>query len=276
MGKIPYIFVFDIDKTILGDVGYILSEHQFNKNIIDMNKELINSKKINYKYDFEKDLLKGLLRPYFIDFLKFCRKKFKKCEFYIYTMSSYEWTNNVLIKIIEKATKIKFSKPYYTRENSIPYKGKSLNYITEHIKKKYNTTEDVSQNIVFIDDIVNNTNVYKNRQIVCPVYENTIYRDIYQNLINVYGEKMLKNSEMQVMFKKYDIPYYDENSKDILANNKEYFEIHKLIKIKEAELYNKKYQNDVFFKKLIEKITDLSNKNIKDINKEIDKIVFQN
>jgi len=105
MGKIPYIFVFDIDKTILGDVGYILSEHQFNKNIIDMNKELINSKKINYKYDFEKDLLKGLLRPYFIDFLKFCRKKFKKCEFYIYTMSSYEWTNNVLIKIIEKATK---------------------------------------------------------------------------------------------------------------------------------------------------------------------------
>ena len=166
MRKIPYIFVFDIDKTILGDVNYILCEHQFNKNIIDMNKEIINSKKINYKYDFEKDLVKGLMRPYFIDFLKFCRKKFKKCEFYIYTMSSYEWTNNVLIKIIEKATKIKFNKPYYTRENSIPYKGKSLNYITEHIKKKYNTTEDVSQNIVFIDDIVNNTTVYKNTQIV--------------------------------------------------------------------------------------------------------------
>jgi len=81
---------------------------------------------------------------------------------------------------------------------------------------------------------------------------------------------------MQLMFKRYDIPYYDENSKDILANNKEYFEIHKLIKIKEVELYNNKYKNDVFFKKLIEKITDLSNKNIKDINKEIDKIVFQN
>ena len=78
------------------------------------------------------------------------------------------------------------------------------------------------------------------------------------------------------MFKRYYIPYYDENSQDILANNKEYFEIHKLIKIKEAELYNNKYKNDVFFKKLIEKITDLSNKNIKDINKEIDKIVFQN
>ena len=35
MRKIPYIFVFDIDKTILGDVNYILCEHQFNKNIID-------------------------------------------------------------------------------------------------------------------------------------------------------------------------------------------------------------------------------------------------
>jgi hypothetical protein len=43
--------------------------------------------------------------------------------------------NKQLIKTIEKATKIKFNKPYYTRENSIPYKGKSFNYITEHIKK---------------------------------------------------------------------------------------------------------------------------------------------
>ena len=220
-------------------------------------------------------MLNGLLRPYFIEFLKFCRKKFKKCEFYVYTMSSYEWTNNVLIKTIEKATKIKFNKPYYTRENSIPYKGKSLNYITEHIKKKYNTNEDVSQYIVFIDDIVNNTTVYKNRQIVCPVYDNIIYRDIYQNLINVYGEKLLKNNEMQVMFKKYDIPYFDEKSDDILANNKDYFELHKMIKIKEAELYNKKYCNDIFFKILIQKITNLSNKNIKDINKAVDKIIYQ-
>jgi len=130
--------------------------------------------------------------------------------------------------------------------------------------KKYNTNEDVSQYIVFIDDIVNNTTVYKNRQIVCPVYDNIIYRDIYQNLINVYGEKLLKNNEMQVMFKKYDIPYFDEKSDDILANNKDYFELHKMIKIKEAELYNKKYCNDIFFKILIQKITNLSNKNIKD------------
>jgi len=46
MRKIPYIFVFDIDKTILGNVSYILSEHQFNKNIIDMKKELIIVKKL--------------------------------------------------------------------------------------------------------------------------------------------------------------------------------------------------------------------------------------
>ena len=48
-----------------------------------------------------------------------------------------------------------------------------------------------------------------------------------------------------------------------------------MIKIKEAELYNKKYCNDIFFKILIQKITNLSNKNIKDINKAVDKIIYQ-
>ena len=119
---IPYIFVFDIDNTIIGDVGYCTSEHYLNT--ISRNKSKSKNKNIN---DYSDDLQNGLLRPYFIDFINFCKKNYKPSLFYINTKSTTKWAN-VIVKNIENVCKIKFSKPIFTREDT-KKKEKSFPYI---------------------------------------------------------------------------------------------------------------------------------------------------
>jgi len=261
--KCPYIFIFDIDNAIIGDVYYIVREYQINKNIIDLNNDIKPM-----KLDFTDDMKKGLLRPGFADFINFCKKKYKKCEFYVYTKSAYHWVFGGLVESIEKEANIKFNKPYFTREDTIPYKGKSIKILVDHIKNKYKLKEVINDNIIFIDDIENNTTTYKNRQIKCPKYENIIYRDVYQNLTNLYGEKIIKTNDIENIFVEHcELPYYNEKSKNILSNSKDYFELLNITNKKHAELHNIKYKNDMFFATLIKNLTNLSDKNISRINK---------
>jgi hypothetical protein len=274
MKKTPYIFVFDIDNTIVGKLTNIGNEHLLYQMIYDTITDKGDKKDLKYiKYhDYVNDMKSGLMRPYFIDFIKFCKKNYKPCEFYINTLSSHEWTHDIMVPNIEKAANMKFNKPYYTREESVYNRGKSLKQIVDHIKNKYNTKEDLNDKILFIDDIYGNTSTYKNRQIKCPAYNNFIYRDIYKNLLDIYGVELLNNKEVEDRFIKLNIPYYREKSKNVLSNNKDYFELHKLLIIKETELTNEHCKKDDFFKILIEKLTNLSDKNIKKINTIVNKV----
>jgi hypothetical protein len=85
-------------------------------------------------------------------------------------------------------------------------------------------------------------------------------------LLDIFGEELLNNSIVENWFIKYNIPYYNKKSKNVLANNEEYFELHKLLIKKETELTNEESKKDEFFKILIDKLTNLSDKNIKNIN----------
>lgn len=44
---------------------------------------------------------------------------------------------NGLVESIEKAAGIKFCKPYFNRENSLSYRGKSIMHVIDHVKQKY-------------------------------------------------------------------------------------------------------------------------------------------
>jgi hypothetical protein len=270
MKKVPYIFVFDIDNTVIGNVRNISNE----RNLYDMIYDNINDKALKdkreiahiKKHNYVEDMKNGLLRPGFEDFIKFCKKKYHPCEFYVFTRSSYEWTHYGLIHNIEKAANMKFNTPYYTREDTLFSRGKSLKIIVEHIQHKYKTTEDLGDKILFIDDVGDNTSTYKSRQIQCPKYNNFVYRDIYKNLLDIFGPELLSYKYVEDWFLQYSIPYYNGKSKNIMANNEEYYELHKLLVKKETELVNEDAKKDVFFKILIEKLTDISDKTIKKIN----------
>jgi hypothetical protein len=60
--KLPFIFIFDIDNTIIGNISHQLNEYEI--------LELINPSLIK-NYDITEDLKFGLLRPNFKDFIEF-------------------------------------------------------------------------------------------------------------------------------------------------------------------------------------------------------------
>lgn len=271
INKLPYIFIFDIDECILGDVKYISREFSIYEHIDNIFP--------GYKYEnnYISDLKKGLLRPYFKEFIDFINKKYINCEIYLYSNGSYSWVNDVVAPLIEKASGIKFNKPYFTRENSISHEkslSKVYKVIFKSLKKKYNNKlleknyENVINNrLVFIDNLQDNTTTYKNRQIKCHNYENIIYRDIYDNMLKIYGKEILNKDIVKSFFKSQKINYINDDINDLINSDILYYNIIKSKDIRYCEIMNEKSKKDIFFSILIKKLSNLTNKKIIEINK---------
>tara|TARA_B110000259_G_scaffold188266_1_gene246068 strand:- start:2685 stop:3551 length:867 start_codon:yes stop_codon:yes gene_type:complete len=285
--KLPYIFIFDIDNCIIGNIHYPITESI----LLDLIKMTCKQKKISNKcskrVNFVNVLKKGLLRPYFINFVKFIKKKYKNVELYVYTNSSYNWTHGGLVENIEKASNITFNKPYFTRENSYQldeYYPKSLSnvfkIIISRLQKKYKILKNnkeilkvFNNNLVFIDDIQNNLKDYPAKQIVCPKYE---FNKPYDIIKKIKKENKIKNEILN-----------DDNIKEYIKEN-----IKSPVKFKDTTIneykiqkfewayYSKKENNikkDNFYKNLIKiiknnKINNFNLKNIKLINNKINLI----
>ncbi len=267
--KLPYVFIFDIDQCIVGEVKHLINETYIYNELAEL-----YGKPDNYKPNFTEYVNNGLLRPGFIEFIQCIKKRFKPCELFLYTNSSYNWANTGIIPIIEKATKIKFNKPYFTRETSINNK-KSLDEAYETIfpflQKKYKLPlkhKDfiINNNLVFIDNIKDNTSTKTNRQITCPEYDPYPYRCPYDNMIAIFGYNKILSKEAEYIFDKYDnVEYYNPNSDSIFFKDKMMFNIYKSIKMRNAEILNDKYKDDDFYITLCNKLTDLTDKTISNI-----------
>jgi hypothetical protein len=276
MKKLPFIIIFDIDEAIIGNVSTVVKECNVIKSLFNIcKKKGINAKCPSMDFqDFQDELKNGLLRPYVSDFITFCNKKFKNAEVFLYTNSSYSWTNGGLGKNIEKALKIKINRPFFTRENSQPT-GKSLanTYPTmmKSLIRRYpslkdeNISEYVLQNrTIFVDDIANNIIQYRSRQLVCPKYNYWNQYDIYDRLITTYKIDPLVFNDKDILdFLHYKgILVYNANgneyqkNKEYIAIAKTYHAIHNEI---EKSQDNKK--EDTYFKDLIK---ELSKKTISD------------
>ena len=281
--KLPYIFILDIDNTIIGEVQNGSYEYTALEYIYKYCKINNINANCNIKIDIIDDLNEGLLRPYFIDFIHFIKKKYKNIEIYLYTNSSYDWINNGgLIDNIEKIVKIKFNKPYFTRENTLNRQkllGNLYDVIIEKIVKKYpllkidkNKKKVFDSQLVFIDDIPNNLKDYPDKQIICPEYTYMPYYNIKEKLIYKYNinPEIFNNTEILNMFEK--IPIYNENG-SVYQKDIEFMHIHEILQIRLAQLYSNNSLNDTFFKDLITVLD--KNKTIRkfddipEINKEL-------
>ena len=285
--KLPYIFIFDIDNCIIGNVEYPLIE----ADLFDILKHICKKNNITNKcnYDnyinFVNILKKGLLRPYFKEFIKFIKKKYKNVEIYVYTNSSYSWTYGGLVYNIEKASNIKFNKPYFTREYSLNNNKKSLGRVFEviiqNLNKKYPLLNNkkyikkvFNNNIIFIDNIKDNLEDYPKKQLTCPEYNNSIPYNIIKKLKNKYNltNKILNNYLVLEFLDKYSIPLYSNNKKASLKQNNKLLQKYLWLYIsKNDSIKNKK---DKFFKNIINIIkkdnkNKLNNNYIKKLNYEI-------
>uniref|UniRef100_A0A6C0LJ31 Uncharacterized protein n=1 Tax=viral metagenome TaxID=1070528 RepID=A0A6C0LJ31_9ZZZZ len=276
MKKLPFIVIFDIDHAIIGTVSTVVKEWEVITAIYNIcKKKGINAKCPSMDFqDFQDELKNGLLRPYVSDFLSFCNTKFKNTEIFLYTNSSYRWTNGGLGKNIEKALKMKINRPFFTRENSL-WMGKSLAntypIMMKSLVKRYpllkdeNVSEYVLHNrTVFIDDIADNIIQYKSRQLVCPKYNFWNEYDIYDRFITTYkiDPQVFNDKDILDLLHKNGILVYNANgneyqkNKEYIAIAKTYHAIHNEI---ERSQDNKK--DDRYFKDLTK---ELSNKKISD------------
>jgi len=290
MKKLPFIIIFDIDNTIIGDLGMLNKEYYLLEYIYNIcKKKGINTKCLSFEhFDMQEELKNGLLRPFAADFINYCNKKFKNAEVFFYTNSSYKWTNGALGENIEKALKIKVNRPFFTREDSMSlYRKKSLANIYPTIitslLKRYPSLNDekIAEHIfnnrtIFIDDIMDNIFAYTNRQLVCPAYEYMPYYDVYEKCITKYKIDPLIFNDKDILqyMANNDIHIYNKNG-NIYQKNKEYIAIANLYNLKRYEI-NKKENNDTYYKELIAELSKksvstkyLNDKNIKAINKKI-------
>jgi len=289
MKKLPFIIIFDIDQTIIGNINMLSKENDLLEFIFNRcKKKGINTKCPNVDLDMQDELKNGLLRPYVREFIEACNKKFKNVEVFFYTNSTYKWTNKILGKSIEKALNIKINRPFFTRENSMSKNMKKslvniYPLIIKSLLKKYPSmkdaqiTEDILNNrTIFIDDIKNNIISYTNRQLVCSAYDYFSYYDIYEKLITKYkmDPKIFNNKDILKYMEDNYIYIYNKNGSEY-QKDKDFISLSHMYKKKYSQVSSELSKNtDTYFKDLISKLSKktikddcLTDKNIKDINK---------
>lgn len=274
--KLPFIFIFDIDGTIIGNIHQQILEWRL-INYID------NS--VISKFDITEDLNNGMLRPYFKEFIDFINKKYKNVEIFVYTNSTFQWATYGIIPNIQKTINNKINKPYFTLNDSNSHQkllGNLYDTIIEQLISKYpslkldKNKEFIFKNqLVFIDDIKDNLNDYPQKQILCPVYNYTDIYDIKTRLIDKYDikEEAFDNEIVYDFFEEEGLYFYNKKG-SIYQQDKYFQELLELRLLRKKEVLN---IEDTFFKSLItimdeEKTMKLDDNIIKNINEKLNKI----
>ena len=101
MNKYPFILIFDIDNTVIGDVKLLHQEAQLLEYIYNTcKKEKIGKCKLIENINMQKELKTGMLRPNIKEFIKFCDSKFKNVEMnYLLAVANRFSFENYMFKI---------------------------------------------------------------------------------------------------------------------------------------------------------------------------------
>jgi hypothetical protein len=294
MKKLPFIIIFDVEYTIVGDVDEIMYEW----NVLEYIYNICKKKGIHAKcfssdlVDMQDELKNGLLRPYVSDFIRFCNTKFKNAEVFLYTNNGYSWMNQVLGKNIEKALKIKINRPFLTAHNSMKYDSKksianTFPIIIKSLTRKYPSLKDeaiseyvLNNRTILIDNTMSEFFTYTERHLICPKYNFSYEYDIYDKLIRKYklSPEIFDDKDILQYMHERKILVYNVNGNDF-QKNKEYIAIAKMYHTLRKEI--KKSQDaptkeDTYFKDLIQELSknkirgdSLTGKDITAINKKL-------
>jgi hypothetical protein len=170
----PVVILLDFDGTIVGDVEWFSAEYGF----IQEMKRRIMGLQVKYKSDYIiNDLLRGMIRPHFVEFIKAIKEHNPNVEFFIYTASDDDWAK-FIIPVIEKRLQLQFPRPIVSR-SSCSWTGsifqKSIELVRpklyKALKRKYKLTkpEDLD-NIILIDNNPRSL-IERKYQVRCPTYD---------------------------------------------------------------------------------------------------------
>jgi len=182
---INYVFIIDLDGTIIGDCIY---QCEIYKIYLILAKLGIKLKINEILEDCYKEKSK-LIRPYFVEFMRQMKNHYSLVSFYIYTASEKSWAEKE-IGIIEKNLNIKFNRPIFTRNdciriedkinNRIDYK-KSIEMIRKKIKVKNPEILIIDDKDVYIDN--------NDKLIRCSLYNYKYFCNYWDNMPDLYRIK---------------------------------------------------------------------------------------
>jgi len=174
---LPLVIVLDIDGTLIGDIRPQLSLYEIDAAITTKNKKhhLVTSKSLQYSLKYE-----GIVRPYAIKFIKSMKQHYPQSQFFIYTASEKKWAN-FLITQLEKAHKVKFHRPLFTRDNCTFVNNEHMKFVSsisptilKSLKRQYPrlSMRDLDNRMLVID---NNMSIFgpndQSKVIMCPTYD---------------------------------------------------------------------------------------------------------
>ena len=262
----PYIFLLDLDGTIIGDCSYQCDIYNIQE-IIKKNSQTnfksktICEKHLNDSYNLES----RLIRPFFSNFIVAMKKLYPNCFFFIYTASEKSWAHKE-INIIEKQNNFKFNRPLFTRDNCILDSNGNMKKSVIKIKPlllkamKVNKTYNIDKKILIIDN--NNTFIdYKENLLICPTYNYIKFNNLWDSIPDEY----LENSDLKAFV---SILISSKKIHNIRSKKSEFQDrVHKWLykKYRKINRYNTSFKNDTFWKDLI---LHIKNNNIVDYNKK--------
>jgi len=200
----PFIYVLDIDGTVIGDITYQVAEWEILK--------LVDPRKLKvFKQNLIDHLRSGLLRPQLADFIMHLKTINSNSEFFMYTASDDKWAQ-FLVPCIEAACNVKFARPIFSRKHCI-FTGhrcmKSLSKISNAVYNKvkskmgFKKPAHVLEHMILIDN--NNVLLDKEarRGIICPSYN---YKQPY-DVLRTVDLKLLHDNMYTVskVLAKYDL-----------------------------------------------------------------------
>lgn len=246
----PFIFILDLDGTIIGDCSYQVIINTF-EDVLKQNKlkSVVKNTLLGHYHQDSK-----LIRPYFKYFIEGILQYNCNSQFYIYTASEKSWATKE-IAAIEKANGIKFNRPIFTRDDCIidsfgMYK-KSVAKILPRILKNNKSDRINKNNIVVIDN--NKVFIdYLSNVIICPSYEHIHFYDLWERIKpeHTLNENVMRYLSSLVSSNK--ICKWGPTETD--SNEMEYKCKWFYKKYKKINRLNKKYSNDMFWKRLTDSI----------------------
>lgn len=266
----PYVFVLDLDGTIIGDCTYQCDIYNI-QDIITKNKR--NNNLVKSKLALEKHLLDSycknslLIRPHFTTFMSAMKRMYPNVHIFVYTASEKTWANKE-INIIERQNNIKFNRPIFTRDDSIIDKfgnvRKSINKIMPKIlrsikaKKGYkidNKLLVIDNNPTFVD--------YHDNFLLCPTYNYVKFTNIWDGIKEDYFKCQELKRYLNKLISESKI-HYVRNTMTPEKQEKVYKWLYK--KHKKINKYNCAYAKDTFWRDLTLLI---KHNNIRDYNKKV-------
>lgn len=128
--KLPVIFVFDLDETIIGESKTLTRQediHTFVRSSVKIGKLPPEYKSIpSYKIGHATDIPSGFIRPGFAELIGKIKEYFPTAKLYIYSLGTKAYVQNI-IEYVERVSGARFERPLLAREQSV---------MSDHGKKK--------------------------------------------------------------------------------------------------------------------------------------------